>query len=88
MIEFNDRRNLGHLPKPEDYETPLTKARLTEANRRFRQSGVPRVVSTDREKAANIVSIVTKERRKGTINPGQTVGEYLEFLNSISESRE
>lgn len=79
-MEFHDRRNLGHLPTQQDYETPLTKTSLTEANKRFRQSGVPRVVSSDAEKAANIVSITMRLRRKGVVSP-QSVGEYLELLN-------
>lgn len=84
MVDFNDRRDLRHLPKAEDYETPLTKTSLTEANRRFRQSGVPTVVHSDREKAAKMVSTTMKLRRKGEINP-ETVGEYLEFLNGIGD---
>jgi hypothetical protein len=84
-MDFHDRRNLRHLPTQEDYETPLTKASLTEANRRFRQSGVPKVIHSDPEKAANIVSTTMRLRRKGAVNP-QTVGEYLEFLNGMGET--
>lgn len=85
MVEFHDRRNLGHLPTAEDYETQLTKPALTEANRRFRQSGVPKVVHSDQEKAANIVSETMRLRRKGVVNP-KTVGEYLEFLNGKGDT--
>lgn len=83
-MDFNDRRDLRHLPRPEDYETPLTRTSLAEANRRFRQSGVPRVVHSDREKAAKIVSTAMTQRRKGVVSP-QTVGEYLEFLNGMED---
>jgi hypothetical protein len=86
MIEFHDKRNLRHFPVKEDYETPLTRASLTRANQRFRQTGVSRVVGSDREKADRIVKDITRERRKGKINPGNTVGEYLEFLNSVADS--
>lgn len=87
MVQFNDKRNLKHLPTSQDYETPLDRASLVKANKRFRQTGVSRVVGTDQEKAAKIVREVTRDRRKGKVNPGQTVGEYLEFLNSVAESR-
>lgn len=85
MVEFHDKRDLRHLPKPEDYEVELTRASLTKANQRFRQTGVSRVVGSDQEKAAKIVNSVTRDRRKGKINTGNTVGEYLEFLNSVAE---
>lgn len=76
---------MRHLPKSEDYEIPLTRSSLTAANKRFRETGVRRAVGNDKEKAARIVSSVVRDRRKGTINPGNTVGEYLEFLNSVAE---
>lgn len=84
MVEFHDKRDLRHLPKPEDYEVELTRASLTKANQRFRQTSVSRVVGSDQEKAAKIVNSVMRERRKG-LDTGQTVGEYLEFLNSVAE---
>lgn len=84
MVLFHDKRDQSHLPKSEDYDIPLTKTSLVVANKRFRQTGAPRVVGNDKEKAARIVSSVTKDRRKGIINPGNTVGEYLEFLNGIA----
>jgi hypothetical protein len=85
MDIFHDRRNLGHLPTQDDYEVPLTKTSLAAANRRFRQSGVPRVIHSDRTKAASIVSTTMRLRRKGVVNP-QTVGEYLEFLNGMGDT--
>lgn len=88
MVAFHDKRNQGHLPTAQDYDTPLDRAGLTKANKRFRQSGVSRVVGTDQQEAGRIVSEVTRDRRKGKINAGQTVGEYLEFLNSIAGSRQ
>lgn len=84
MVEFHDKRDLRHLPKPEDYEVELTRASLTKANQRFRQTGVSRVVGSDKEKAAKIVNSVMRDRRKG-LDTGQSVGEYLEFLNSVAE---
>lgn len=85
---FNDRRPLNHLPTDEDYETPLTKARVAGANKRFRSSGVPLVIHSDEEKAARVVRVATRERFKMRKNSGQdqeSVGEYLEFLNEIAK---
>ena len=73
------------MPDEDDYSVPLTKATLTEANRRFRQFGVPKVVGTDKEQAAKIVNETMKQRRKGVVNP-QSVGEYLEFLNGMGNN--
>lgn len=87
MIEFHDKRNLAHLPKPSDYETPLTRSALTSANRRFRQTGVPKAVGNDSVKAEEVVKRGTKARRKGAYQ-GQSVGEYLEFLNEIARQGE
>jgi hypothetical protein len=87
MIEFHDKRNLAHLPKPSDYEVPLTRSALTSANRRFRQTGVPKVIGNDRDKAEQAVKSGSKARRKGDYK-GQTVGEYLEFLNEIARQGE
>ena len=89
IVEFNDKRPRYHLPTDEDYETPLSKASLAKANNRFRQSGVPRVIHNDREKAASIVSAVTRQRFKDRKNSGQdfeSIGEYLEFLNAIGNN--
>jgi hypothetical protein len=84
MPEFRDRRPDGHLPHPEDYDTPLTHTTLIEANRRFRQTGVPSVVGNDPEAADRLVRRTIKtrfnERRKG-FEDFLTVGAYLEYLN-------
>lgn len=88
MTLFNDRRPLHHLPTDEDYQTPLTKARVAEANKRFCSSGVPSVIHNDGEKAARVVKVATRERFKTRKNSGQdheSVGEYLEFLNEIAK---
>ena len=87
MIEFHDKRDQRHIPRAEDYDKELTRASLIEANKRFRQTGVPRVISSDKEKAATIVKIAARNRRKG-INTGQNVGEYLEFLNELARQED
>jgi hypothetical protein len=79
---FNDRRNTGHLPTEEDYQTPMSPPALAKANKRFRQSGVSRTVGTDPDEAQSRIKSATKMRRKGELNP-QSVGEYLEFLNGV-----
>jgi hypothetical protein len=88
MLDFHDRRNRGHLPAPDDYEKPLTAYEVARANSRFRASGIPGVVSNkNREMADMLVENVTERRRESRKKEGKdfsSVGEYLEFLNSIT----
>jgi hypothetical protein len=81
---FRDRR-ANAKPRDEDYETPLTRTTLVEANRRFRQDGVQAVVGKDTEAANRIVKHTIKTRfnarRKG-FEEFESVGAYLEYLNS------
>jgi len=83
MVEFRDRRPHAK-PEPEDYERPLTRQALTEANRRFRQNGVPSVIYTDPDAAGKIVKRTIKERfnsrRKG-FEDFDSVGAYLQYLS-------
>lgn len=88
MDVFHDRRNQDHLPAPEDYEKPLTSYEVARANNRFRASGIPGVVSNkNRQMADMLVESVTERRRDARRKEGKdfhSVGEYLEFLNSIT----
>jgi hypothetical protein len=79
---FNDRRPAEHLPTEEDYERPLDRSALAEANKRFRHSGVPSVIHSDPDAAHQRIREVTKLRRKG--QQFNSVGEYLEFLNGTN----
>lgn len=83
MELFNDRRPTGHFPTEDDYSVPLDKAGLTRANKRFRQSGISRVVGTDPVAAQDRIKAVTKIRRQG--KEFGSVGEYLEFLNGANQ---
>jgi len=82
MVDFNDRRPNAD-PDPDDYERPLTRQTLTEANRRFRQTGVQAVIHTDPKTADRIVRRSIKERfnsrRKG-LEDFDSVGAYLDYL--------
>lgn len=88
MDIFNDRRKRDHLPKPEDYDKPLTSYEVARANSRFRESGIPGVISNkNRQMADMLVENVTERRRESRKKEGkdfQSVGEYLAFLNSIA----
>lgn len=88
MDLFNDRRRRAHLPTPDDYEKPLTSYEVARANSRFRESGIPGVISNkNRQMADMLVENVTERRREARKKEGkdfQSVGEYLEFLNSIT----
>jgi len=83
MVNFNDRRPNAE-PDPDDYERPLTRQSLTEANKRFRQSGVQAVIHTDPKTADRIVRRTIKERfnsrRKG-FEDFPTIGAYMDYLN-------
>jgi hypothetical protein len=83
-MDIRDRRPNAE-PSAEDYDRPLTRATLTEANRRFREAGVQSVVGKDPQAADRIVRRAIKERfngrRKG-YEDFPTVGDYLEYLNS------
>lgn len=87
MVEFHDRR-LNAQPSAEDYDRPLTRTTLTEANRLFRQRGVQGTIGNDGEKADRIVRRTVKERfnsrRKG-FEDFPTVGSYLDYLNSVAK---
>lgn len=87
MVDFRDRRPNAQ-PGAEDYERPLTRTTLTEANRRFRQSGVQAVVGNDAGKADRIVRRTIRERfnsrRKG-FEDFPTVGDYLDYLTEQSK---
>ena len=82
-MEFNDRRPSAQ-PGPEDYEQPLTRISIVEANRRFRKIGVQAVVGKDSQAADRIVKRTIKERfngRRQGCEDFPTVGDYLEYLN-------
>ena len=84
MDLFRDRRPSGHLPKPEDFSTPLSRTALTKANNRFRQSGVQRAAGNDSVQAETIVRRLTKERfnaRHKGAEDFPDVGSYLQYLN-------
>ena len=85
MDLWHDRRPSGHLPKPEDYETPLSRAALAEANKRFRESGVQRAAGNDANAADRLIRKMTKDRfnarRKGQ-EDFPDVGSYLAYLAS------
>lgn len=87
MELFRDRRPSGHLPKPEDYSTPLSRTALAEANARFRVSGVQRAAGNDSAAADRLIRRATKTRFNAR-HKGQEdfpdVGSYLEYLGEAS----
>ena len=87
MDLFRDRRPSGHLPKPEDFSTPLSRTALTKANNRFRQSGVQRAAGNDSEAADRLIHMTAKARfiarHKGQ-DDFPDVGSYLEYLREVS----
>lgn len=79
-MEFNDRR--PHLDiRPEDYETPVTRSSVSDANARLRSA----VIAPDREQRAQHINQVTKrrhrDRKRELGEPFQSVGQYLEDMH-------
>jgi hypothetical protein len=86
-VDFHDRRANAE-PDPDDFERPLTKTSITEANKRFRENGVQAVVGKDTGTADKIVRRTTKNRFNGRRKGSEdfaSVGEYLAYLNSAAE---
>lgn len=83
---FRDRRT-NAKSRDEDYDIPLTRTTLTDANRRFRQSGVQAVIGHNPGEADRLIKKTIKERfndrRKG-FEDFETVGEYLDYLNGLT----
>lgn len=87
-MELRDRRPPRPEPRAEDYETPLTRTGLAEANRKYLQTGVRGRLGVDQNRAREIVRRTTKDRftarRKG-LEDFSSLGEYLEFLIEAGE---
>jgi hypothetical protein len=85
-VPFRDRRP-NAIPRDEDYEQPLTRTSLVEANRRFRQAGVQAVIGKDVAAADRLIKKTIKERfngrRKG-FEDFPTVGDYMDYLNGLT----
>lgn len=82
MVEFNDRR--PHIPKPDDYERPLDRQALIEANRRYRRTGTftEATMGLDPKRTAN--DRITKARGTRRVAEGMSVGDYLDLLAGTS----
>jgi hypothetical protein len=84
---FRDRRPDGHLPRAEDYGTPVTRTTLAAANRRFRETGVQLQAGWDREEAGRLIRKTIKDRfngRRSGWDDFPTVGDYLEYMNGLT----
>jgi len=80
-----DRRPSGHLPREEDYATPVTRTTLTAANKRFRETGVQLRTGWDQQEADRIIRRAAKDRFTSRHRGGDdlpSIGEYLEYLNT------
>lgn len=87
-MEINDRRPPRPLPKPEDYEVPLTRTGIKGVHREYRQTGVRGRLGTDPDKAGKIVRRATKDRhvaRRQGYEDFSSLGEYKEFLLQAGE---
>lgn len=87
-MEFRDRRPQGHRPRDTDFQTPVTRATLAEANDRFRRgSAFFTPIGPGEKSAAKLVQRVTKERfnvRRAGQEDFETIGDYLTYLNEVA----
>jgi hypothetical protein len=87
-MEFRDRRPQGHLPRDDDFATPVSKTTLAQANDRFRHgSAFYGPIGPDSNAAAKLVRRVTKERfnvRRAGQEDFATIGDYLTYLNEVA----
>jgi hypothetical protein len=83
-MDINDRRPPRPLPKPEDYEKPLTRTSISEVNREYLQAGVRGRLGTDSDTARKVIRETTKDRFKARRRAGEeplsTLGDYKEYL--------
>jgi hypothetical protein len=87
-VEFHDRRPERPSARPEDYDRPLTKTALTEANRAFIERGVRGKLGPDEERARAIIRQVTKDRFNARRRVGadlESMGEYIEYLRGRAD---
>lgn len=87
-MEVNDRRPPQPLPKPEDYEVPLTRTGIKGVHREYRQTGVRGRLGTDKGKADQIIRQAVKDRhvaRRQGYGDFSSLGEYKEFLTQAGE---
>lgn len=88
-MEINDRRPPRPLPKPEDYETPLSRTTVKSVHQEYRQTGVRGRLGADKARADQIVRQATKDRftaRRQGIGDFETLAEYKEFLLQAGEN--
>jgi hypothetical protein len=87
-VELNDRRPARPSPSDEDFERPLSKTGLAEANRSFVQAGVRGRLGTDPDRARGIVRKLTKDRftarRRGQDDFG-SIGSYVAYLQGEAD---
>lgn len=87
-MELNDRLPPRPSARPEDYERPLTKTALAEANRAFIERGVRGKLGPDEDRAKAIIRQVTKDRFNARRRIGEdleSMGEYIEYLRGRAD---
>lgn len=87
-MEINDRRPPKPLPKPGDYETPLSRTAIKRVHQEYRQTGVRGRLGTDKGKADQIIRQAIKDRhttRRQGYGDFDSIGTYKEFLVQAGE---
>jgi hypothetical protein len=82
---FNDRRPYGG-PREEDYQTPVSRDSLVDANARLRDA-TPQYRLDDRNRTIRTLAVQRHRSRRSGEGDFASVGEYLEFLAGAEPTR-
>lgn len=78
-MQFNDRR--PHLDvRAEDYETPVTRQTVTQANARLRAAMISPDAERGQQQITKTIQQRYRERKRAGQEPFGSVGEYLEAM--------
>lgn len=79
-MEFHDRRPKLEV-RPEDYETPVTRSSVTQANARLRDAMLPSDADHGNHHIGTVIQRRYRERKREGHEPFGSVGEYLESMH-------
>lgn len=84
MDYFNDRR-ASSVPCDDDYDTPVSRGSLVDANARVR-AATPAYRMPRQNTAISTLAVQRHRSREAGAGDFGSVGEYLEFVTGVSSS--